>query len=149
MKAIKKFFGFFLDKSLLPFLIIGGVNTVVSMAGNFALQQYAGWTLFWSSATAFAVTSVPSFYFNRKYSFKSKAPLGPSIMRFAVVITSCFLLSYFANQLVLPWLRAAIWPDIPEILYTFVKVVGIQVVFTALNYVGQRLWAFKEDAPSA
>ncbi len=144
--AFKKLFSFFWDRSLLFFLIIGGLNTLVSMAGSFLLNNYAGWGLFASTATMYALCSVPSFYFNRKYSFKSKAPLGPSIARFSIIITVCFLLSYSLNHLAMPWMRAHWFPGIGDMLYSAIKIVGIQLVFTLLNYLGQRLWAFRAPA---
>lgn len=147
MKLIKKLFAFFWDRSLLIFLIIGGLNTVASMTINFLLNNFGGWHFFWSSAFAFAVCSVPSFYFNRKYSFQSKAPLGQSIFRFSVIIVGCFLLSYFLSNLAVPWMYEHWFPGIHPMLYSFIRIVGLQVVFTLLNYLGQRLWAFK--APDA
>ena len=145
MNFIKKIFGFFWDKSLMTFLIIGGVNTVVSMSLNFALKNFAGWPLFFSSAIAFALTAIPAFYFNRKYSFKSKAPLGQSIFRFAVVTVVCFLLSFGLNNIAMPWLRLNWLSGMNEMLFSLINIVGIQVVFTVLNYCGQRLWAFKAE----
>lgn len=141
---MKRLFRFFWDKSLLSFLIIGGINTLISMSLNFLLNFFAAWPLFFSTATAFALTAVPAFYFNRKYSFKSKAPLGQSIFRFATVTVVCFLLSFGLNNLVLPWLHANWWSGMHPMLYSAISIVGIQGVFTILNYCGQRLWAFKE-----
>lgn len=144
MKLFRKLFSFFWDKSLLTFLIIGGVNTVISMSLNFALNNFAGWPLFFSSATAFAITAVPAFYFNRKFSFKSKAPLGQSIFRFATVTVVCFLLSFGLNNIVMPWLRLGLLAGMSDMLFSAINIVGIQAVFTLLNYSGQRMWAFKE-----
>ena len=149
MKTIKKLFGFFWDRSLLIFLIIGGVNTVLSWLFSFALAEYAHWDLYFSTLLPYAVLSVPSFYFNRRFSFKSRAPLGPSIFRFAVIIAVCFHLSYLLNNLVVPWMRDAWFPGISDTWYTVVRLLGIQVVFTLLNYVGQRLWAFKPGPDAA
>ncbi len=142
--GFKKLFGFFWDRSLLFFLLIGGGNTVISMTGSFLLNNYAHWSLFWSMALMFAVCSVASFILNRKYSFQSKAPLGRSVFRFTVIVTVCFLLSFGVNQMLMPWLRASFFPAIPDIWYSAIRIVGVQVVFTLLNYLGQRLWAFKE-----
>ncbi|MDL2219008.1 GtrA family protein [Ruminococcaceae bacterium OttesenSCG-928-O06] len=153
MNRFKKLFHFFWDRSLGVFLIIGGINTVLSNLTSYALVQWAGWGLFAATITAYAVFSVPSFYFNRRFSFQSKAPLGPSILRFTTLVTVCFFLSYGLNNLVVPRLRAAWFPGMNESLYTILRLVGIQAVFTILNYVGQRLWAFKpavgteEEAP--
>ncbi len=144
MKALKRLFGFFWDKSLGVFLVIGAVNTVISMSLNFVLNNFAGWPLYFSTATAFTLTAAPAFYFNRKYSFKSKAPLSQSIFRFAAVTVVCFHISFLLNNLVMPWLRENWWHGMHPLLYSAITIVGIQGVFTVLNYCGQRLWAFKE-----
>ena len=71
---------FFWDRSLLIFLIIGGLNTLVSMVGSQLLYGALG---YWgATALMFTVCSVFSFIFNRKYSFESKAPLLQSAVRF-------------------------------------------------------------------
>lgn len=139
---IIKLINFFLNPSVIPFLIIGGVNTIISMAGSFALREYAGWGLFPATAIMFAATSVPGFYFNRKFSFKSKAPLGKSVLRFSVLVTGCYLLSFSINNLFMPWARQHIFPAMSNTVYNIITIIGIQVIFTALNYTGQRLWAF-------
>ena len=72
MRLFKKLFSFFWDRSLLIFLIIGGLNTLVSMAGSQLLYGALG---YWgATALMFTVCSVFSFIFNRKYSFESKLP---------------------------------------------------------------------------
>ncbi len=147
MNLFRKLFSFFWDRSLGIFLIIGGLNTIISYILSFTLNIYAGWGLFAATATAYALCSVPSFYFNRRFSFKSSAPLGQSILRFSVIITVCFLLSYTLNNLFMPWAHASWFPSMGNIPYTLIRLLGIQVVFTMLNYIGQRLWAFK--SPSA
>ena len=141
---LKKLFSFFWDRSLLIFAIIGAVNTVISYVGSFLLVQFAGWRLFWATALMYAVCSVGSFYFNRKYSFQSKAPLGRSIVRFTIIIAACFLISYAANNLVMPWMYEHWFPGMSDVAYTLLRLLGIQVLFTLLNYIAQRLWAFKE-----
>ena len=144
---MKKLFSFFWDKSLLSFLLIGGINTVfcwiISTWLNTNVFTTDLWGLFVSMAIPFAVLSVPSFYFNRQFSFKSKEPLLPSIARFSTIILVCFLISFFLNQLVVPWMRTAWFPGIPPVLYSALRVLGVQVLFTLLNYIGQRKWAFK------
>ncbi len=147
LKRLKecKLLSFFWDRSLLIFLIIGGLNTLVSYAGSFLLTYFANWGLFASTAVMYALCSVPSFYFNRKYSFQSKAPLGRSIFRFSAIITACFLLSSGLNEIIVPWMYENWFPSLPNILYILLRLLGIQVVFTVLNYCLQRLWAFKSD----
>ena len=138
----KKLFSFFWDRSLLFFLIIGALNTLVSMVGSQLLLGALG---YWgSTALMFAVCSVFSFIFNRKYSFQSKAPLLQSAVRFTVVIAVCYLVSFGLSDFLVPWVVDAFaWPISTEWV-TRIAMLVAQVIFTGMNYIGQRLWAWKE-----
>ena len=138
----KKLFSFFWDRSLMFFLIIGALNTLVSMVGSQLLLGALG---YWgSTALMFAVCSVFSFIFNRKYSFQSKAPLLQSAVRFTVVIAVCYLVSFGLSDFLVPWVVDAFaWPISTEWV-TRIAMLVAQVIFTGMNYIGQRLWAFKE-----
>ena len=138
----KILFSFFWDRSLLFFLIIGALNTLVSMVGSQLLLGALG---YWgSTALMFAVCSVFSFIFNRKYSFQSKAPLLQSAVRFTVVIAVCYLVSFGLSDFLVPWVVDAFaWPISTEWV-TRIAMLVAQVIFTGMNYIGQRLWAFKE-----
>ncbi len=142
MQWFKKLFSFFWDKSLLIILIIGGLNTVVSVMGCQLLYGVLG---YWgSTALMFAVCSVFSFIFNRKYSFESKAPLLQSAVRFSLVIAGCYLLSFGLSDLIVPGFLARFFPVVPEAWRGRIAMLAAQVIFTGCNYLGQRLWAFKE-----
>ena len=142
MQWFKKLFSFFWDKSLLIFLIIGGLNTVVSVMGSQLLYGVLG---YWgSTAVMVAVCSVFSFIFNRKYSFESKAPLLQSAVRFSLVIAGCYLLSFGLSDLIVPGFLARFFPVVPEAWRGRIAMLAAQVIFTGCNYLGQRLWAFKE-----
>ena len=127
---IKKFF----DKSLVLFLIIGACNTVLSLALQFALFNWAHFGYWGSSATAFAVCSISSFYFNKKYSFQNTEK---------VWITVCYVLAYYVAQPLTGWLLNALgWSLEARISDQIAMLVG-QVIFTLLNYTGQKFFAFK------
>ncbi|MDO5601517.1 MAG: GtrA family protein [Oscillospiraceae bacterium] len=147
---IKKLFSFFCDKSLLIFLLIGGGNTVISMAGSQLLlgpftvlwgEKAAYWA---STALMFALTSIASFILNRHFSFKSKAPLLQSAVRFAIVIAVCYLVSFGLSDFLVPWALGALFPALSSEWVTRIAMLFAQCIFTLFNYVGQRLWAFKE-----
>ncbi len=145
---IKKLFGFFWDKSLLIFLIIGGLNTIISMAGSQILLGpftllFGSAAAYWASTSLmFVLCSIPSFIFNRKFSFKSKAPLIPSIVRFSVVIAVCYLLGFGFSIYVTPAAVSLFGGAFNETVISRIAMLLGQVIFTLLNYLGQRLWAF-------
>ena len=141
---IKKFF----DKSMLLFLIIGACNTVLSLALQFALFNWAHFGYWGSSATAFAICSISSFYFNKKYSFKNTEKVWITALRFALVIAVCYVLAYYVAQP--PQLALAsphtLWAGLTESKITdqIAMLVG-QVIFTLLNYTVQKFFAFKNQ----
>lgn len=142
MSFIKKIFSFFWDKSLVIFLIIGGLNTIVSMAGSQLLYITLG---YWGSTILmFAICSIFSFIFNRKYSFKSNAPLLQSLFRFTIVIAICYVISFGLSDIIMPLICNALFPTLTVQWVERLAMLLAQCIFTACNYIGQRLWAFKE-----
>lgn len=147
---IKKLVSFFCDKSLLIFLLIGGGNTVISTVGSQLLlgpftQLWGEKGGYWgSTALMFALTSIASFILNRRFSFESKAPLLQSAVRFSVVIAVCYLVSFGLSDFLAPWVLGAIAPQLTNEWVTRIAMLFAQCIFTLFNYVGQRVWAFKE-----
>lgn len=146
----KKLFSFFWDKSLLIFLIIGALNTLVSVAGSQLLlspftKLWGEKAAYWlSTAIMFTVCSVFSFIFNRKFSFESKAPLLKSAVKFSVVIAVCYIISFGLSDIIVPAFMGWAFPALSSAWVTRIAMLAAQVIFTACNYLGQRLWAFKE-----
>ena len=110
----------------------------------------AGFGYWGSSAVMFFLCSILSFVLNRKYSFKSTAPLGQTIFRFSVVIAVCYVTAFGLAEKLTPLLLQAVLPGLGGGMVEQVSMLFAQVIFTGLNYIGQRLWAFKSPAePSA
>lgn len=139
---MKKLFQFFWDKSFLSFAIIGVINTLISLVGCQLLLNALG---YWgSSALMYLLTSIFSFFMNRRFSFQSKAPLAKSALRFAANIAVCYIIGMGLAQYLTAWAAAALMPGLTtEWVQRIALLVG-QVLFNICNYVGQRLWAFKE-----
>ena len=140
----KKLRALLLEPSLRGFLLIGLGNTVLSLAIQLGLYSWARLGYWASSALAFVIASLSSFYFNRKYSFRSRGAVGRDALRFAVNIAVCYLLAYGAAQplmeRVIPWLG---WGWLVRWQGQITLVAG-NGLFTCLNYFGQRCFAFRE-----
>jgi putative flippase GtrA len=134
-----------MDRSLLTFLLIGAGNTLLSLAMMYLLYELAGFGYWGSSALAFATTSVLSFLLNKKLSFRYEGRMWPAAARFALVIAACYLMAYSLAQPATAWL-------LQKLLATTLDAGAIekaalltgQVLFTGLNYIGQRFFAFKK-----
>ena len=141
---VKRLRDLLLEPSLRWFLLIGLGNTVLSLAIQLGLYSWARLGYWASSALAFVIASLSSFYFNRKYSFRSRGAVGRDALRFAVNIAVCYLLAYGAAQplmeRVIPWLG---WGWLVRWQGQITLVAG-NGLFTCLNYFGQRCFAFRE-----
>ncbi len=137
---LKKLF----DKSLLYFLLIGVGNTLLSMGIMFLLYK-VGFGYWGSSAVAFTVTSILSFLLNKKLSFQYEGHVWAAALRFALVIAVCYLLAYSVAQPATGWLLQKFLGTAVE-AKTIDKVALLtgQVIFTGLNYFGQRFFAFRK-----
>ena len=140
----KKLGRLLLEPSLRWFLLIGLGNTVLSLAIQLGLYSWAGLGYWASSALAFVIASISSFYFNRKYSFRSKGAVGRDAARFAVNIAVCYLLAYGAAQPLAGWVIPRLgWEWLIRWQGQITLICG-NGLFTCLNYFGQRCFAFRE-----
>lgn len=136
---MKKFF----DPSMLRFLLVGVVNTLVGAGIMFLLYNLAGCSYWLSSAANYIVGGVVSYFLNKYYTFKNTERSWKQVLRFALNVAVCWLLAYgIAKPLALRRLAG-----FDEKLQTNAAMLAGLCLYTALNYLGQRFFAFraKED----
>lgn len=136
---MKKFF----DPSMLRFLLVGVVNTLVGAGIMFLLYNLAGGSYWLSSAANYIVGGVVSYFLNKYYTFKNTERSWRQVLRFALNVAVCWLLAYgIAKPLALRLLAG-----FDEKLQTNAAMLAGLCLYTALNYLGQRFFAFraKED----
>ena len=136
---MKKFF----DPSMLRFLLVGVVNTLVGAGIMFLLYNLAGCSYWLSSAANYIVGGVVSYFLNKYYTFKNTERSWKQVLRFALNVAVCWLLAYgIAKPLALRLLAG-----FDEKLQTNAAMLAGLCLYTALNYLGHRVFAFraKED----
>ncbi len=136
---MKKFF----DPSMLRFLLVGVVNTLVGAGIMFLLYNLAGCSYWLSSAANYIVGGVVSYFLNKYYTFKNTERSWKQVLRFVLNVAVCWLLAYgIAKPLALRLLAG-----FDEKLQTNAAMLAGLCLYTALNYLGQRFFAFraKED----
>lgn len=136
---MKKFF----DPNMLRFLLVGVVNTLVGAGIMFLLYNLAGCSYWLSSAANYIVGGVVSYFLNKYYTFKNTERSWKQVLRFALNVAVCWLLAYgIAKPLALRLLAG-----FDEKLQTNAAMLAGLCLYTALNYLGQRFFAFraKED----
>lgn len=129
------------DAKLLRFIIVGVINTLVGMGIMFGLYNLAGASYWVSSAANYVLTSILSFFLNKYFTFRNHERSWSQVLRFVVNIAVCYLLAYGIAKPLCFRLLANATVQLRDNVSLFVGM----VLFTGLNYIGQRLFAFKES----
>ena len=135
MDKLKKLF----DEKLLKFILVGVVNTLVGMAIMFGLYNLAHCSYWVSSAANYILTSILSYFLNKYFTFQNRERSVGQVVRFVVNIAVCYGLAYgIAKPLCLQLLANA-----STTVRDNVSMLVGMCLFTGLNYLGQRLFAFR------
>ena len=143
MIVINKILKIFISKSFLLFLIIGAFNTVVSFLIMYFSLYFLNFGYWGSSSLAFFLASIISYFLNKKYTFSNSKPHLLSIIKFSIVIIVCYFIAFFIAK---PIVKYLVDFSANQFLSHYVVQISLftgQVIFTILNYFGQRFFAFK------
>ena len=126
------------DKSFILFLIVGGINTLVSAVLMFLLEKTGYWV---STIIAYAVGAVISFFLNKKFTFKSEGKTTKSAVKFIINVAVCYIIAYSVAQPLATLILSAtnlsmLWIE------RVAKLFGMGL-YTLINYFGQKFFAFK------
>ena len=128
-----------MDPTMFKFLLVGVFNTLVGCGTMFLLYNLEGCSYWLSSAANYIVGGVVSFFLNKYFTFQNHERSWKQVIRFAVNVAVCYLLAYgIAKPLTLHALAGQ-----PVNIQENAAMLAGMCLYTALNYVGQRFWAFR------
>ncbi len=127
------------DKTMVKFLLVGVVNTLVGAGTMFLLYNLAHCSYWISSAANYVVGGGVSFFLNKYFTFQNKGWSWGQVGKFIVSVSVCYLLAYGLAKPLALHLLAGQTQSIQE---NVAMLVGM-CLYTALNYLGQRFFAFK------
>ena len=128
-----------MDPTMFKFLRVGVFNTLVGCGTMFLFYNLAGCSYWLSSAANYIVGGVVSFFLNKYFTFQNHERSWKQVIRFAVNVAVCYLLAYgIAKPLTLHALAGQ-----PVNIQENAAMLAGMCLYTALNYVGQRFWAFR------
>ena len=127
------------DKTMVKFLLVGVVNTLVGAGTMFLLYNLAHCSYWISSAANYVVGGIVSFFLNKYFTFQNKDWSWGQVGKFIVSVSVCYLLAYGLAKPLALHLLAGQSQSIQE---NVAMLVGM-CLYTALNYLGQRFFAFK------
>lgn len=115
--------------------LVGLVNTLLALAIIFALIYWLGAQPLLANSAGYAVGFCWSYLLNRLWTFRSLAPVGRSMGRYAVAA----LAAYGLNALTIHF--GIEWAGVSEY---WIQPVGA-VVYTVSLFVLSRVWVFRHD----
>ena len=128
------------DKTMIRFVLVGMVNTLVGTAVMFSFYNVFCFSYWVSSAANYIVGSILSYFLNKYYTFENRERNWKIIMRFIINISVCYLLAYGIAK---P-LTARLLSSMPlKVQENGAMLVGMGL-FVVLNYTGQRYFAFRK-----
>ena len=137
MRKIMSFF----DGSMIRFIIVGVINTVIGTAIMFGLYNLLGVDYWISTASNYILVSILSYYLNKYFTFKNREKSLLQVVKFAINIAICYALAYgIAKPVVVLILSGQ-----GEKFQTNIAMLTGMVFFTGFNYLGQRFFAFKSE----
>lgn len=131
----------FVDTKLLKFLIVGVTNTLFSIIIMFMLYNLLHFGYWGSSAISYILGSILSFILNKNFTFKNKDSLLKTGIKFVIIVVICYLIAYsVAKPIIFIVLQNII---ISVSIIEQISMLFGMVLYTLLNYFGQRFFAFK------
>lgn len=138
---MKKLLALF-DIKMWKFLLVGVLNTLVGDGLSFLLINVTDIGMWWATAVPTALASVMSYFLNKHFTFKNAEKGWRPALRFALNIAVCYGLAYGLAIPGMQWLLSSAEPALRD---NIAKLTGM-CLFVGFNYLGQRLFAFREKA---
>ena len=129
-----------MDAKFWKFLLVGVINTLVGTAIMFGLYNLAHVGYWLSSAANYILTSILSYFLNKYFTFRNTEKGWRPILRFAVNIGVCYLLAYGIAEPLMRWALSGASVAVQD----NVAMLTGMCLFVGFNYLGQRLFAFRE-----
>ena len=129
------------DRKLIKFLAVGVLNTLVGATLMFLLYNAAHCPYWFSSSANYIVGSLLAYVLNKRLTFGNTSRGWRPAVRFIAVIAVCYFAAYGAAKPLMEWLLSGFSASFRG---NAALALGM-IVFTALNYFGQRYFAFRED----
>lgn len=130
-----------LDKTFFRFLLVGAVNTLFGTAVMFVFYNCLHLSYWVSSASNYFFGSILSYFLNRYFTFQNRSRGPGTVIRFALNITVCYAVAYGAAEPLARWALSGAGKTVQE---NGAMLAGM-CLFVALNYLGQRFFAFRKD----
>ncbi|PWK07002.1 GtrA family protein [Tumebacillus permanentifrigoris] len=127
--------------SLIRFLLVGVLNTIVGLSATYLLLNLAGLSYWAATFAGNCIGAVVSYFLNKTFTFRDNQGIGKSWWRFVVVMLASYVLAYSIGLQAAHWVLLRFTDD-PRWLENAAVLVGAGL-YTIANYVGHKFFTFR------
>ena len=136
MNNLQKIF----DRTLWKFIMVGLANTIFGTAIMFVFYNVFHFSYWLSSASNYFFGSILSYILNRNFTFRNNEKATKTLPRFVINVSLCYILAYGFTKPMVSWIFSGLYKNIQENISLLVGM----CLFVGLNYLGQRIFVFKD-----
>lgn len=143
MHFISNIIYFFMNKEFIIFLVIGLVNTLFAMAVTYSIYNLLHLGYYISSFTGTFSAAVLGFFLNRKITFSSDCKILSSMIKFFTVILLSYIIAFTLSHKLFLYIFSVVNVNLSISIIEQIAILFAQIIFTLINFTGQKLWTFK------
>ena len=125
--------------TLLRFLIVGIINTIVGAGTMFLLYNFVHVSYWYSSITNYVVGGICSFFLNKFFTFQNKERSWSQVIKFIFTVAICYIAAYGIAKPLAEYVLSSYSVSIQE----NVAMATGTCLYTLLNYLIQKLFVFR------
>lgn len=149
-QALMKIFSKYFDKTLLKFLLVGVANTIVGSGVMFIFYDIFNFSYWISSICNYVVGGICSFFLNKYFTFKTDSTSlmtfrqnFKQVALFILNLVICYLIAYIAAKKLIAFFLSS--SSLTEKMQGNIALLVGMVLYTILNYLGQRIFVFESE----
>lgn len=127
--------------TFIRFLLVGIGNTIVGLSMIFMLLDLAGLPYWTATFLGNSMGAAVSYFLNRTFTFRSRASLQSSAVRFILILFLCYILSYSISGMAAGYLQTFTFFGHNVSPEEMAVLLGAGI-YTSTNYIGQKYLVF-------
>lgn len=142
MNFISKIIKLFINKEFMIFLLIGFFNTIFAMIITYSIYNFLYLGYYISSFIGTFGAAVLGFFLNRKFTFSSNCKMFSSMIKFFIVILLSYIIAFTLSHKLFLYVFSIFNFDLSISIIEQTAILFAQILFTLINFTGQKLWTF-------
>ena len=132
------------------YLLVGGSNTLLGWLLSYLLPRLFHTGYWLTSAICMVVGGTYSYLLNKKFTFRAgEVSHKKTLPRFVLNMAVCYFIAYGLAKPLFELLLGKADLGLSADLQTTVKLLGANIVYIVVNYLGQKFFAFRKKTQPA